>query len=101
MCFTKTLAETHNKSHPIQSPLYRIELPTQAIQELRINVKTDDGRTRLLQYKHLYTKNDKSNKKGYRRLSLDDQISEEQSQSNDSSSSSSRKHFLMKTLIDL
>ena len=48
-----------------------------------------------------YTKNDKSNKKWYRRLSLDDQISEEQSQSNDSSSSSSRKQFLMKTLIDL
>ena len=36
-------------------------------------------------------KNDKSNKKVYRRLSLDDQISEEQSQSNDSSNSSSRK----------
>jgi len=91
MCFTKTLAKTHIKSHPVQSPLYKIELPTQAIQELRINFKTDDEQTRLLQYKHFYTKNDKSNKKGYRRLSLDDQINEEQSQSNDSSNSSSRK----------
>jgi len=43
-----------------------------------------------------YTKNDKSNKEEYRRLSVDDRISEELSQSNDSSSSSSRKQFFMK-----
>jgi len=96
VCFTKTLAETHNKSHPVQSPLYRTELPTQAIQERSRNVNTEEGSTQLLQYKHFYTKNDKSNKKGYRRLSLDDQISGEMSQLNDSSSSSSRKQFLMK-----
>jgi len=73
----------------------------QAIQECSRNVNTDEGWTWLLQYKHFYTNKYKSNKKGYRRLSLDDQISEEQSQSNDSSSSSSRKQLLMKTLIDL
>ena len=96
MCFTTTLAETHNKLHPVQSPLYRTELPTQAIQERSRNFNTDEEWTQSLQYNHFYTNEYKSNKKGYRRLSLDDQISEELSQSNDSSSSSSRKQFLMK-----
>jgi len=70
VCFTKTLAETHSKSNPVQSPLYRTELPTQAIQELRINVKTDDGRTRLLQYKHFYQRMTKAIRKGIEGLVL-------------------------------
>jgi len=40
MCFKNTLAETHDKSQPVQNPLYKTELPTQ-VTHTRITFNTE------------------------------------------------------------
>ena len=76
VCFKNTLVETHNKSQPVQSPLYRTELPTQVTHN-RITFNTVKELSQSQQYKHLYTKDYKSNKERVQKAQSDDQISEE------------------------
>jgi len=92
VCFKNTLAETHSKSHPIQSPLYIIELPIQVTHN-RITFNTVKELSQFKQYKHFYTKDYKGNKEKVYKLSLMIKSVKKLSQSNESSSSNSRKQF--------